>query len=1586
MASPDTASVTFSPSAAGGASQTAADNSIDLAAEFNPPEKIDLAAEFAAPDPDKEKEKREQLAGMVSDYLGMVVPGIPSVAWKAILTKGGTTGDVAASVIPPLAGSIVGSVGGPAGTAVGGGIGGAAGATLTEARQYFRGDRDELTAGPIVTGTLLGAIPLPGKVAPTALFRGGKLVAAIPQAIAVRGAQGAILGAGAEGIGELIDTGKVDIPTLAKSAAWGALFGAGAGAFEAGALTLAQKDVLNRIRKVTGVDARYMSDEQLIQKMRDIRAGKANNLGRSAAAGAGPEVIQPKVPQLADEFSPPATEPRAGTQQVEIPSKPIDLAPSEPIAPLSSEPPVISPESAQIAPNAKEPMIAAPSRIPVTEWGQSPTPEVKQAAENVVETIKPMDADQFMAWSKLQNESGGITAKAIEIGRAAQDSPEMIQQFQELRDQYYADVDKAIQNGDFDSASIMGAKGQLFSEAYQYATNTGIAQTPMEGESAAQQQTPVQSQSAIADVEPSVVEQRQADDGGRPNEATLHLQPQEGLQGKVSAPQVIEAFAGILKAAELNPKSIRFGRMGAKRARGFYRPFDQIIRIRTANNINTAAHEVAHAIEDKLWGLGHVWEQDKLTTPQSRSELKELGRDLYGSKKPAAGYESEGFAEFLRLYLTDPAKAQELAPAFSRQWQEKILPENPQLDEAIGVAQQAGTTWQRQGSMTRVEKSIAPAPTAREKITEAVKNQLTSFRRHWIDSAAPIHDLVEEAKAIKPVAPTDDPMSVLVANRMTADAKVHFMATEGMLDWAGNVVGPPLQDAFALVPLRQTNNFVIYLYAKRALALWDDPRGSRNPGIARADAEEVIKQLQSPRFDLAAQIVYDWNDAVLSYAAEASPDFAETVNKIRAADPGFYLPLFREFDALDKRYGSGVGMKGKALVKHLGGSGRRIKDPIGSMIAQAKAIVLKAQQKAVLDRIVQIAKSTPSLGHLVTKVPVDRLPAFSRKIEGIDVSFAAAIDRLRQEGVPITLDDDIVTFFSPAYTPKQNEVPVIPIFSNGKREWYEMDPELYAALSGMDVYRMGPALDLMFGTFTRSLRMGTTGYRAAFSLVTNPLRDLRTLHVNSQASARSAQLFGYWMHSLVEGAVDIISGGKIESEWLNLAKRLGVSMAGSLTQDTKHLKIAVRKVKRGGRWDPLDMRSHIDFLREILQIPESASRVAEMRAIAKDIGWDPSMPLTPEIAQKLAIGGKQVTTDFTQSGDYAKVANQAIPFFTAGIAGPTAHARALRNNPRKFILRALQGTVAALVLWWYNKDKEWWKEMSTKERYLFTYIPVGDELIRIPRSYEVDGIFMAGAEALADAWYRSDPKQATEWFSQFVQQSSQFEVVNGLPVPPLPPTLKLAFEEASNRNFYFNTPIVPRGQAENLPPSEQYNEFSTNVSIGLGKMFNISPRRIDHAIRGIFGPVGGDITSLFGRGGEKQATERQKEISDIPVLGILSQRGGQRARNPVSIDRLYDLADLANRNRGLKGAIGETPNERQIRLMLNDAVRTQTALNEMAKLVGGRERRQELEAMRIAVARTAIRMAESKQVDRSITQSLLRQYTSELRSLKSEAP
>lgn len=1127
----------------------------------------------------------------------------------------------------------------------------------------------------------------------------------------------------------------------------------------------------------------------------------------------------------------------------------------------------------------------------------------------------------------------------------------------------------------------------------------------------------------------------------QPNSARAQMAPTpEAARRPVSnAPQVIKAFEKIMKAIGEEGRGLfRVGRGKSLKtsALGFYHPSYGIIRLRTANDIEVAAHEVAHFLDDMLWArrdaagnfkkgsiIGANSSHWQTTVgPVEAQELWNLGKALYGDRTAAGSYWNEGFSEFIRLFMTDPDQAQKLAPKFYDWFQTDVLEKNPELRKAVLEGQRLGVQFYSQGALARMRAGIAEAPGLTQAIKETAEEFLANARKNWLDTTHGLQEIVKAANVQRakrgrdPVADNINPALTASARALTADSTVAHMAEEGMLDFAGNKTGESLAAAFAIARQGGTgDDFVLYLWANRAIRLWRDPKhGPRNPGITLADANFVKGTLENPHFAIAAQKVYDWNDGVLEYAAQASPEFRDIVETIRDADPGAYIPLYREFGALDAAYAGKASAGGGALIQRLRGSGRRIKNPVESMLVHAKNIVLKANQKHVVDQIFKIVDTTPGIGLLVQKVDIGqvkvRVPqwqifeglkkklqkAKSRDIqtrlkelqddikagaftkEEADARYEALKKEFNEYDPAETVDpieamiwqEGAFDFFIPNERPKENEWPLFPRKNKqtGKTDWYEMRPDVFDALRGMDGFRFGKSLDLIIGLPARMTRLGTTGLRASFSLVTNPLRDFRTLHVNSQASANSIQLFGLWLSSMKDSLMLSISRPDLASEWGQTIDRLGIRMANMLHQDSRPLARAGRRIKNGKKFKTLDIRDHFDLLRELLQFPETAARMAEVKAVAKDIGWNPSQPLTPAIAARLTLAGKQVTTDFTSAGRMARVYNSAVPFFNAGIQGPRANIRALRRDPIKFMARGLQGTALALSLWWMNKDEEWWIDMDDNERYLWTFIPIPgtDELLRLPRAFEVDGLFMASAVALADSAYQQDPAMMTGWFGEFFQNITQLQMADGVPVPPMPVLAELALEQAANRNFFFDSPIVPRSETDDFA-EEQFSAYTTNAAIQVGQILGISPRRFEHAVGAVFGPVGKDVLALTGRGGKAPFPLSQDdfELADTFVLGVLFQRGGQVARSSKSIDALYDAADHARKVQR-RDRENESDAHREMRLMLADATKVQATISLLEREAGSQEERRRLRGLRVAVARSAVRMANSGEINRDL--------------------
>ncbi|MDR3228993.1 MAG: hypothetical protein LBT53_06245, partial [Puniceicoccales bacterium] len=640
------------------------------------------------------------------------------------------------------------------------------------------------------------------------------------------------------------------------------------------------------------------------------------------------------------------------------------------------------------------------------------------------------------------------------------------------------------------------------------------------------------------------------------------------------------------------------------------------------------------------------------------------------------------------------------------------------------------------------------------------------------------------------------------------------------------------------------------------------------------------------------------------------------IERIREVDPGSYIPLFREFDELDRAYrdtgggSGGGGVRGKDLTKRLKGSGRNIKPPIESMIAQARNIVLKADQMRVLEMAIALSEKTPGMGGRITEVERSSVPALTTDAQQLADKLKAIVNAgggsLTIDPGTLNLEEEVATFFTKAIIPPPGHpnagYSYIPAFRDGKIRWYEVESGLYETLGAMDS-TVNAAWQTIAGKAARvsaqTFRLGTTGIRASFALVTNPLRDFKTLFYNTRSGRNPGVIFANWAGSLFSIAVNSISGGalfkdNIYVQYKDSFDRMGLTMAGTLTQDSNPLKIASRRVERSGKWNPKNWKDWYDATLTLFQFPESASRVAELKMIAENEGWTPGMPMNTRQATAFANAAKQVTTDFTRAGRYARNINMAVPFFNASIQGKKAAYDAFMRDPYRWIFtRGLTMSLLALANWWRNKDEEWWRHMPDGERFSFDYIQVGQEIIRLPRAFDVDTFFMGATTAIIDGWYSAEPERVTNWFKGAFEEFSVAGSLDTVLNPNLaPPIIKEGLQLAANYDTFSRRAIVPRGE-QDLAPEDQYSPSSTKLAIAIGRIIGKSPRQVEHAIRGTFGGVGRDVATLTGLGDEYVGSPPLvgAEPADIFILGTLFRRGGATPVRSVFVDKLYDAAE-----------------------------------------------------------------------------------------------
>lgn len=1119
--------------------------------------------------------------------------------------------------------------------------------------------------------------------------------------------------------------------------------------------------------------------------------------------------------------------------------------------------------------------------------------------------------------------------------------------------------------------------------------------------------------------------------------------PQPG--DPVSRPDIIAQLANVAVAAN-SEVPIRTGRTPPE-AVGVFKVQPEVIRIRNANDVATAFHEVAHATEKAVFGFPDrgPWKMPR-ASQRMQNELIQLGQRLYKRESderqftirgdveatedaPTGGWKREGFAEYLRLWGTDPEQAQELAPNFTRWFDGQFAETFPEVYGELETARELVERYGEQGAQQRASAArIDPASRTRQ-IKQGTKTLGRNLYEYTVEQLQPYRELRElyQEQTGEQLAPSEDPWITGQALRMAHSSRVRYMVERGMIDFAGNRTGQALSDIRPLVrnaPIPEglqdwsrEELFKNYLHARRAQALWRDVKSlpeevqqriedgeiseeqipdevwteyGRDPGMTLQDADWIVGELDSDHFRQAAKIVHDWQDGILDYMAESSPTMEQIVERVKERDPGSYIPLQREQDEPGDLRSRALAEQDALAsetqpIRRLRGSGRRIMDPLTTAIAQAEERVRAAHERFITDQIIELSQAE-GMGQLVEELEPDRVPVAERSLQEI---IDEVENRIEEEGGQLTVEaedidmaGEMVTFFAPKKYPGREE-PIVARWDAeaGRVRWFQMDPSLYEALDGMKVPQLPKAVDWLLGVPGRTFRAGTTSLRASFGMLWNPTKDIQTFAVNTRSNANGLKLAGDLIGAWKDAALRRVAGREAD-DYMDAFIRLGGEMAQPLGADIPHTRRVAHKVMepsltevksmgealRFWRIRELDPRNWYDWFRDTVQFPESAPRVAELKRVAEEeVGWQPGEPMNLDQSLQLLLASKQVTTDFTAGGKWGRYMNRMVPFHNAAIQGPRATVRAARRDWQKVAWRLSILSALSVLQWWGYRDEEWWKELDYRSRYMYwwfpTTMPDGEKtLTRIPKAFEI-GALTAFPVAALDQAYQQDSEAVAGWMH------TTFDITHP---PVVPQTFGVAAEQLANERFFWESPIVPRGE-QRMPAEEQFGLYTTEASKVLGDLFNVSPRRLDHVREGVLGRASTDLLNMLGIGasgaGPMSAlgiTGRrgfESEAADMPIIGRMFQRGGRVGTNPKSVDELYQTLQEAQKIQASEKT-EESPRQRQLRLMLNDATNAISALSYVRTHTPDREKRNELNRTMAEMARSALQAYEQGEINR----------------------
>jgi len=993
------------------------------------------------------------------------------------------------------------------------------------------------------------------------------------------------------------------------------------------------------------------------------------------------------------------------------------------------------------------------------------------------------------------------------------------------------------------------------------------------------------------------------------------VQPRASVPGQ--QPKKIPTPQQILKTVEhLFGFPARAGRITGARRAGIFKSGPRVARVKQQylDSLDFLVHEVGHGL-DVTHGIL------KQVPPAVRAELESL------DYKPEKGRAREGLAEYIRHLVWDQ-DAEQVAPtvdAWFRQW----LIDHPDIFHAVNVFAEMVQTWRQATALERGLAQIStdrkvPRPadeTTAERIVGDFKEGMHALYASQKDAGHFLRRFQEEMKrrGYKGWAEGEGPYDLYLALSLTGPKQAREAMDEGVFLLTGDMqkIGPSMRDIYEGITRDRLPYCNLYAYARHCLEAHEKKPGY-NPGLSKADAEQIVAELDCPEFRRAAERMTEYHNALLLMLVDAGVLSAEVANKVIKTWTT-YVPLRRLVDAKAK-YGKGAGLEWSPLKyrsKH--GSGLPIIDPSQTLVERTILFYTRATQQIPINAMIDGARAQGGMGQWIEKVPPkvraeivwrdDVLDQMKRKLsDKVGPDQAESVT----DALESLLDDPQFLFlWKPVYRPSPKES-IVMVYRNGQQELYYVHPAIYKGLMMMQGATLPAYIDNTLGALARSVKLGATAINWAF-FQRNIIKDWMTFIAQSRGDVEAvwkALPFNMTFRYAASQARHVM--GKEQDPLVELFNQMGGPLATFLGLDLK----SVRKAVEDAMADPMKVRAAriaknpIEALKSVLSLSEIGPRLAEFESVLRKHGY------TTAKLDELRRQGKRpprnvlveainaandVTVNFKRMGYHGAYINKILPYWNARLEGTDKYVRTWATQP----IRALAVTSAyaaiAAAYWALVHDDDWYKDSPAWLRYGYWGVTDGQGhlILRLPRSHLWDLAVPAGIQAMLDQWAEKQPEYARAWASMIVKET-------GLPThysDLLPPGVKETVEVGRNWMFFGERPIIPAYLQQRMP-AEQITDDTpafTRWLIGLyndsvnavtddpvrRQQWQISPTKAHHFLHGI---TGGMYTRLT-KGGEQIAEGEGKELA-----GEMLKSGFRVSRQySESIGRFYDRREAISK-------------------------------------------------------------------------------------------
>lgn len=515
---------------------------------------------------------------------------------------------------------------------------------------------------------------------------------------------------------------------------------------------------------------------------------------------------------------------------------------------------------------------------------------------------------------------------------------------------------------------------------------------------------------------------------------------------------------------------------------------------------------------------------------------------------------------------------------------------------------------------------------------------------------------------------------------------------------------------------------------------------------------------------------------------------------------------------------------------------------IGNVSVPLKRINIEGSERGVLNPLETILKSYA--------VMLNRAERNKVALMAVENSRTADLHELIQE-VPGTTAD-----------PKNC---VFTVLINGKKKAYKTTQDLYGPIVGYNL----PAANLAFGVARTAARMLRTGATMSPSFILrNVLRDTVFAGISSKNGFIP-------LVDTIRGAIALAKDPAMRAEF----EAAGVTEYNFYSSQKSRIKSldAMAGETPASAWEIIkEVFSRLEATSDFF---ESSTRMGEyMKARQKGLSME-----------EAARAAREVTLDFSRSGRIGEQVNQVVPFFNACLQGGDKMVRLFREDFVGTSLKVLKYIVLpSLLIMAMNWDEDWYKDLDPDIKN--NYWCLGRN-IRIPKPQEAGVLFGSGIEALFQQAADKDKDAVSNFLKAF---SSNM-------MPSVLPTLILPLIEwSANYSFFKGHPLVGNKYSR-LPDELQYNDYTSELSKGIGSALKVSPMKIDNLVRGYTGTMGALLWSMAGEPFAKANNLPKKRTGELPFIRDFNVTDANLSR---PMNEFYGILDKANRQHagyGVKG-------------------------------------------------------------------------------------